>query len=407
MITLPGLTTLSQIDFLQILSQVEDTECMLFQRVNPETEIVSTEQVNLRRDGDQIADDKGNTWLHLAALSGNEQMVDGFLKQGKTLDLEAKNNEDDTVLMSALKGGNSNIVKALVDKKADVFAVNSNTGSQPIHIAVEVGNISNVALLLERGVNVNETKKNSGKWSVLHLAANNGDALMTQFLLDNGAKIIPALWHSTFTFYNVIDEFSGATPVFFAAQQGSVDVIRILIKAGDNPHGLLSNGTNVLHWANIGGNLEACQLFLSEYHVNPNQLTLDGKAPFHTSKNPEILECFLENGAQPDLPNKDKKTLLWDSCNLSSASDLDFIILLLKHGANANQKFNKKGIFSHFFECLKTTKILGITRDEIKAICRLFKEKGAKRDFELCDNYNACPDSYKDDELFDIIQNLK
>ena len=52
--------------------------------------------------------------------------------------------------------------------------------------AVRNGNLSRVQLLLDNGVNVNETNENGV--TALHLAAKVGDIKMIQFLIERGAS---------------------------------------------------------------------------------------------------------------------------------------------------------------------------------------------------------------------------
>ena len=66
----------------------------------------------------------GNTALHLAALSGQVELAEAFIKQG--ISLEKKNDDGNTALMYAASAGCADVVRVLLDAGADANAENNN-----------------------------------------------------------------------------------------------------------------------------------------------------------------------------------------------------------------------------------------------------------------------------------------
>lgn len=82
--------------------------------------------------------------------------------------------------------GHKEAARRLLDAGASVLARSSNgMNNHPLHAAAAGKRRDLVALLLERGADVNATQ--AGGWTALHAAAQNGDAEMATVLLANGA----------------------------------------------------------------------------------------------------------------------------------------------------------------------------------------------------------------------------
>lgn len=86
---------------------------------------------------------------------------------------------------------------------------------------IEQGNLEGITHALQNGFNVNAT---TGKLqqTALHIAAENGNGVIIQALLDNGADI------------NVCDK-RNQTPLFCAVGMGKKEAIKVLLSNGANP----------------------------------------------------------------------------------------------------------------------------------------------------------------------------
>mmetsp|Transcript_13876 Transcript_13876/g.21143 ORF Transcript_13876/g.21143 Transcript_13876/m.21143 type:complete len:179 (+) Transcript_13876:359-895(+) len=156
--------------------------------------------------------------------------------------------------------------------------------------AVQMGNLTVVrALLNNRGRKNSATGSSSssnGDWSLLHLAAFQGSAEMTELLLEHG-------YHP-----NVED----------------------------------SNGKTPLHWASLHCHEHIMQHLL-RHRADPNHATGggDGNTPLHWAVqygNDAIVNILLQHGANPRIPNNDYQSPL----SLARRHGRRAIVLqLLKH----------------------------------------------------------------------------
>lgn len=120
-----------------------------------------------------------------AAATGRVERARELLKKDPEL-VKAYSPDGWTALH--LNFGNLEIVKLLLDSRADINAVSRNGFSaSPLQGAVASKKIDLARLLIARGANVNCRGEEGG--SPLHEAAGNGQIEFAKLLLDNGANI--------------------------------------------------------------------------------------------------------------------------------------------------------------------------------------------------------------------------
>jgi len=91
----------------------------------------------------------------------------------------------DSKLLEASKNGEATIVKQLLEKGANIEAVDGNEWT-PLHVASENGHEAVVQLLLKKGANIEAVDGN--EWTPLYIASYNGHKAIVQLLRDNGAN---------------------------------------------------------------------------------------------------------------------------------------------------------------------------------------------------------------------------
>lgn len=336
----------------------EDLEGMNYTFHDKNAGTTTFHQINFRTDGNKIADAEGNTWLHVGANAGSELMISGFIqKGGKELDLDVRNQEDNTPLMIAVDAGRQKIVEILLDNGADINARKRETG-----------------------------------WTALYRAAKNGNFGMVNLLLSRGATIIEADFYAP-TYPNVLPFVikHGYTPLLASVEKGSVDLVRALIVAGDDPHRVTSNGCNALYFAK--DNVPVATMLLNEYKVNPSQKTEDGLTPLDMVSDLTLIQSLLEHGAEVDSHFFDKDYKF---------NDPDKIIALLKTGANPNIPPLKEHPFAIFAD--KGITQTNMTPSKAFEITKLFLASGAKINIDMKVNFNKYFERHPHKEFEKLIE---
>ncbi len=124
--------------------------------------------------------------------------------------------EGQTPLHIAICNRFLNLVKVLIEKGADVNAVNIN-GRTPLMFAAQQGHLDLVKHLYEQGANIHKVL--NIRATALYIAAENGNLDTVKYLRQQGANIHKSL-------------NNGATPLLIAAQQGHLDIVEYLLKHG-------------------------------------------------------------------------------------------------------------------------------------------------------------------------------
>jgi len=99
---------------------------------------------------------KGNTILHLAAMSWDVEACSFFLDIG--IAIEAKNKEGRTPLHVSAINRNVEVVKALLERGADIEAKDEK-GKTALHLAAFQGTVEEVKVLLEHGADIEAKRK--------------------------------------------------------------------------------------------------------------------------------------------------------------------------------------------------------------------------------------------------------
>jgi len=135
---------------------------------------------------------------------------------------------DHATLLKAAESGNVNAIKDLLEKGADVNAIDE-WGNTALSEAARAGHIAVVKLLIDKGADVNAKDDKRG-WifnytfdrrgmTALMWAAERGHTEVVKFLIEKGADV------------NARNS-GGWTALSFAARAGHIEVVKLLIKKG-------------------------------------------------------------------------------------------------------------------------------------------------------------------------------
>ena len=189
----------------------------------------------------------------------------------------------------AMQRGDKQTVQALLKKKADVNAAQSD-GATALHWAAYLQDAEATALLIRAGAKV-ETTNNYGV-TPLVLAATSGNAAVVDLLVKAGANPNTPVR-------------AGETPLMLAARSGSVEAVKALLLGGATVDAKESwNGQNALMWA-----------------------AAEAQAP--------AMQALIEGGAEIGARSNAGTTPLLFAVR---RGDMASVNVLLKAGADVNEK---------------------------------------------------------------------
>ena len=255
--------------------------------------------------------DRGMTPLHLAVVARSTDCVRLLLTQGAEPDVMAGDFQEETPLDYACLLGEVDIMRLLLDYGAEVNHC-PLMGQAPIHYVLSHCDKESVQLLLERGADPNIS------------AARDVTALL-HFSLGPGA----------YNFKNMRENNrAGDAPLHYAAVQGQLKTVELLLKSGADAKQLGRKKRTALHYAAAGGWVEVVSLLINgNAPVSPFDSC--GNTPLHLSTrgaHSGCLRLLLEHGADPNVSTLDNTPLhLSVKCGHYCCTRL-----LLEHGADPN-----------------------------------------------------------------------
>jgi len=253
----------------------------------------------------------GATALHWAAHWNEPEAVESLLKAGASPN--ARNDYGIVPLSLACTNRSGRIVLALLAAGADPNAA-SDTGESALMTCSYTGTVEGVRAMVERGANVN-ARENLESQTALMWAASQGHQEILAILLKAGAELgATSRVREHFVCYTTqcgntdfsrIDERAqgrvkkgGYTALLFAARQGDIDSVRLLLDAGAPLEAQVADGYTPLLMALHSGHTELSR-YLLDRGANPNASEL-GYSALHIAVlrgNLEMVNMLLDAGA--------------------------------------------------------------------------------------------------------------
>ncbi|MBU6409272.1 MAG: ankyrin repeat domain-containing protein [Verrucomicrobia bacterium] len=261
-----------------------------------------------------LKDTLGRTALN-CAIGNPPEIMQALLHAGA--DPNTEDNQGRTPLSYASERDNSEVVKVLLDAKA-----NPNGGkplNAPLLCAVHEKNIVSAELLLQAGANPNvvggvssrstdhqTTYFRNNQWHLtpLWLAIYLDDSAMVQLLLKYKA--------------DPNDSQTDGKPVLFDALDRT-NILEVLLDSGGDANSRMSDGWPLLEQAVSNGKVPMVQLLLqhgadSNVRDEAQNSSADGYTPLHFAAeqlaDPKIFELLLDHHADPNVRGNDGKTPL-------------------------------------------------------------------------------------------------
>ncbi len=273
-----------------------------------------------------IANDYGITPLILACQNRSLQMVEELLDGGA--DPNSTMWSGVTPLMVAAKSGNANIVRALIDADADVNAREPRRGQNALMWAISYGYPIAARVLIEADadVTVQTTKLNEdftpmdleaytksvsgtaqGGYTALMFAARQGDLATVRLLLARGADV------------NAESGADGSALVI-ASAAGREDLALLLLDAGADPasadaggvtalHYALRDGLKVLHGYNIAEGTVICNFGGDPTRCKPLAVLSDNELDFLNNQKTDLIVVEDEIDSREPLPGRNMHRL--------------------------------------------------------------------------------------------------
>eukprot|EP00117_Sycon_ciliatum_P028072 scpid18171/ scgid2366/ Transient receptor potential cation channel subfamily A member 1 homolog len=180
----------------------------------------------------QLADQFGNTALHLSASLGSLHLTELLISHGAVPD--ARNDEEKTPLHLAAANGHPMTCSALCRKNEALLEDEDESGNKPLHLAATNGHDVVVKVLLDLGAAVDG--RNSKGWTPLDCAAGVGARICCQVLLEHDAPV------------DAKDK-KNRTPLHIAARSGHTKIALLLLDHGADISHFDKTGRNCLDLA--------------------------------------------------------------------------------------------------------------------------------------------------------------
>ena len=221
----------------------------------------------------------GQTVLHLAAASGDLELVKLILGRGVSADV--RDEIGDTPLSEASRTGQAVVVACLLSRGASARAVDAD-GMTPLHFAAYGGSGNTVRLLLDSGADPNARTRRRRK--------------------------LPRTPDSPYG----LDAPVGQTPLHLAAGRGRLDAARELIGGGADVNAANSRKSTPLHAAVNENHPEIARLLL-EHGADADPRDERGWTPLHEAAYQGLVKCtqvLLAQGADRTIRDQSGKTAL-------------------------------------------------------------------------------------------------
>jgi ankyrin repeat protein len=227
-------------------------------------------------------------------------------------------------LAYAVREGDTEIARLLLDKGADVNFTHPMFGSTPLIEAAKQGNVEMVGLLLAKGAEISAQDNNLSN-TALTFAASFGHTGTVKLLLDHGVPV---------------DEQNGegATALQLAASTDHSELVRLLLDRGaDLNHKDIYWQTALFYAACRDCQLENARLLLDR-GTNVNQRDFSGRTPLFDAAcadcNPRIARLLLARGADVNAQNSQGRTAFYYA---RLNANRGVIAVLVKAGANGGK----------------------------------------------------------------------
>ncbi len=265
----------------------------------------------------------GSTALLMAAYEGDAGRVAALLKQGANP--RQGNRYGATPLGEAARRGDADIMRLLLNAGANANEANAEGQTALMEVA-RTGNLAAAMMLLKHGAKIDAREHWGGQTALIWATAQNQPA-MIKLLVAKGADVNARAtvrdWQRRVTAEGRPKDMNrgGMTPLLYAARDGYLDCVSVLLRAKAQVDLTDPDGTTPLVLALMNGHWDVGKALI-EAGADVNQWDFYGQSPLYMAVDMKTLPA----GARVELPATD------------ALSGIDMIKLLLAKGANPNMQ---------------------------------------------------------------------
>ncbi|KAL3605287.1 hypothetical protein FPOAC2_00230 [Fusarium poae] len=284
--------------------------------------------------------------LALASLHAQVLVVRVLLKHGASAETEIPN-MGGTALHMASIGGNVEIARLLVNKKADVNQAD-RYGNTPLHLASEFGNLDAVTFLLDMGAQIKVVDKKDS--TPFHLACASGALEVAKTLWARG---LPSQLYDRNIYSN--------QPIHLAAINNCHNVMAWLLRKGASAGEPGRHRMNALQLACCKKSTETVSAILDDEDTDPsiihtkNRYQLTPLLLACLNLCPEIVNTLLCRGALASDVDENQSSCYHQVVNGQkdfSKDHIEILQRLVTEGADIDQE-NRQGQSPLFLACVK------------------------------------------------------
>ena len=185
-----------------------------------------------------------------ACIKGDKDALNAYVSKDIYIDVTTTTADRSTGLLLAAQHGKLEIVKILLEKKADINATDSNEGETPLMRACLNKHIDIIELLLNHNANIN-IKDNNG-WNALMIACAKGHEKIAQTLINSHAEVNA-------------QNLKGYTALMLACAKGHEKIVQTLINSHAEVNARNSKGYTALMIACEKGHEKTVQTLINSH----------------------------------------------------------------------------------------------------------------------------------------------
>lgn len=296
-----------------------------------------------------------DTSLHVAVNYGYLKIAEMLLNKGARTNAVVR--FDETVLISAIRHDNVNMLKLLVNHGVDLNVRRARDGALPLYLAAKAGSVQVVRFLYGLGVDIDACTKDY--LTPLYIAARHGHLVVVKQLLQyrpnvdiKGNKeaiyvslkanpkclgIVESLLEYGFIFD--AQQETNSPFLHHAVAAGSLQIVQDLIKHGAdvNRNDVFLYSFTPLHVAARHDQHVPLKVLLENGASVHTKDTHEGSTPLHLAESPEVVQTLLEFGAEINARNNLGQTPLHVAALQGNSNIVES---LLKSGAALNSRDN-------------------------------------------------------------------